>query len=90
MLSIIGCGRSSFEGLLQLVAKDVLNVNVVEGPVLRGYYNSLPSMSTKVSVVEGPVLRGYYNIHRLLTLLVFVVEGPVLRGYYNKLLLISL
>ena len=46
MLSIIGCGRSSFEGLLQRRFKGVVNPTVVEGPVLRGYYN--PSVRTLI------------------------------------------
>ena len=40
MLSIVGCGRSSFEGLLQQSTKSVFGRTVVEGPVLRDYYNS--------------------------------------------------
>ena len=40
MLSIIGCGRSGFEGLLQHDMYVVVISRVVEGPVLKGYYNS--------------------------------------------------
>ena len=34
---------------------------VVEGPVLRDYYNGTFKYSMKLLVVEGPVLRDYYN-----------------------------
>ena len=38
MLSIVGCGRSSFEGLLQQHSS--WRYLVVESPVLRDYYNT--------------------------------------------------
>lgn len=34
---------------------------VVEGPVLRDYYNIFSPIRFTSSVVEGPVLKGYYN-----------------------------
>ena len=40
MLSIVGCGRSDFEGLLQLSTTITAAQAVVEGPILRDYYNS--------------------------------------------------
>ena len=36
----IGCGRPYFEGLLQPRKISSLIKNVVEGPILKGYYNS--------------------------------------------------
>ena len=65
---------------------DSLFFPVVEGPVLRGYYNFNFIVKSIRFVVEGPVLRGYYNTFSLLASAATVVEGPVLRGYYNLLL----
>ena len=35
--------------------------DVVEGPVLRDYYNTSVALTAAFTVVEGPVLRDYYN-----------------------------
>ena len=40
---------------------------VVEGPVLRDYYNKMTFSSVLVLVVEGPVLRDYYNSPTILS-----------------------
>ena len=61
MLSIIGCGRSDFEGLLQLELVLMSTRIVVEGPILRDYYNTTPQVYIYLFVVEGPILRDYYN-----------------------------
>ena len=34
---------------------------VVEGPVLRDYYNRVKRRIINIKVVEGPILRDYYN-----------------------------
>ena len=61
MLSTIGCGRPYFERLLQLNRNGAIVNIVVEGPILKGYYNFFLYPSTKFSVVEDLVLKGYYN-----------------------------
>ena len=88
MLSIVGCGRSSFEGLLQplmllnhafyrcgrssfegLLQQPLLGffrLPVVEGPVLRDYYNYIGGLDASGNVVEGPVLRDYYNTNKVI------------------------
>lgn len=83
MLSIIGCGRSSFEGLLQRNLVFVLVFCVVEGPVLRDYYNTTSATMLFDAVVEGPISRDYYNIFVDYRNCVIVVQGPILRDYYN-------
>ena len=62
MLSIIGCGRSDFEGLLQQYIFLLLSFTVVEGPILRDYYNLIYCLILHQTVVEGPILRDYYNL----------------------------
>ena len=39
----------------------MLSIVVVEGPILRDYYNIFSPIRFTSSVVEGPVLKGYYN-----------------------------
>ena len=40
----------------------MLSIVVVEGPILRDYYNRIFIIMSSIIVVEGPVLRDYYNV----------------------------
>ena len=57
---------------------------VVEGPILRDYYNLLQYDKQSQFVVEGPILRDYYNSVNIIIMSSIVVEGPILRDYYNS------
>ena len=37
-------------------------MGVVEGPILKGYYNRRGRKEKDLQVVEGPILKGYYNV----------------------------
>ena len=62
MLSIVGCGRSDFEGLLQLI-KNHWHAQCRCG---RSDFEGLLQLHRmechQGRVVEGPVLRDYYNL----------------------------
>ena len=55
------CGKSYFEGLLQLTAYSTMRMRVVESPILKDYYNASRTASVSISVVESPILKDYYN-----------------------------
>ena len=57
------------------------HVLVVEGPILRGYYNFSSYFYLYFFVVEDPILRGYYNFQKFTNEVFRVVEDPILRGY---------
>ena len=82
------CWRSHFEGLLQQAHCTKFFIQVVEDPILMGYYNIWNYLIEKIIVVEDPILRGYYNWEEVDTTGLTVVEAPILRGYYNCFVLI--
>ena len=83
MLSIVGCGRSSFEGLLQLLIVLIVKIVGCGRSSFEGLLQLMKPFKYNIAVVEGPVLRDYYNSAILSIILRPVVEGPVLRDYYN-------
>ena len=56
---------------------------VVEGLILKGYYNGCLLLRLSSAVVEGLILKGYYNKPSFLWSATTVVEGLILKGYYN-------
>ena len=56
-----GCRRPYFERLLQHLLVNITIMFVVEGLILKGYYNTFSRVSFERSVVEGLILKGYYN-----------------------------
>ena len=81
MLSIVGCGRSSFEGLLQLIGLPLLVVvccgrSSFEGLLQHVVIKEITFLGCGRSSFEG--LLQQHSSWRYL-----VVESPVLRDYYN-------
>ena len=64
----------------------MLSIVVVEGPILRDYYNHTHKHTNNKTSCGRSSFEGLLQPFSLLASAATVVEGPVLRDYYNMLL----